>query len=200
MAILTAADQATYFPNVTQSGAALAGLLAVAQSLCESSWGANRPLDKQSFTEIITINPKFRIGSLSYNPVSSTPTPTVATRRYTDSWGRTISTDWYVLDAGSFSIDYEIGQLNLFNPVSEARVTYTAGFDFALTTQEVVNIKAIAGVVVDWASRRFYGQLDSYLNNEIGAPVQSFNMVAPDRYLETILRPLKKYAPRKSYG
>jgi hypothetical protein len=200
MPILTAADQPTYFPNVTQSGAALSGLLAVAQSLCESSWGANRPLDKQSFTEIITINPKFRIGSLSYNPVSSTPTPIVQVRRHTDSWGRIMITDWFTLDSGSFSIDFEIGQLNLFSVATEAKVTYTAGFDFTLTTQEVVNIKAIAGVVVDWAARRFYGQLDSYLNNETGAPIQSFNMVAPDRYLETILRPLKKYSPRKSYG
>lgn len=200
MPILIAADQPTYFPNVAQSGAALTGLLAVAQSLCESSWGANRPLDQQQFTEIISINPLTRTGNLPNVPVLSSPAPVVSVRVSRDSWGRVTTSSWFTLDSGGFSVDYEIGQLNLFSMATEAKVSYTAGFDFTQTSQEIQTIKAIAGVVVDWAARRFYGQLDSYLSNPPAGAVESFNMVRPDTYLEVALRPLKKYAPRKSYG
>jgi len=196
--ILTSSDKATFFPDVSQTGAALDGLLYFVQATCQGSFGANRPLELQQFTHIITINPAFYTGNIPMMPIASSPAPTVESRIHTRYLGQYTSTDWQATD--QFAIDAPTGQIHLKIPASEVKLTYWAGFNFTAPTDEAKEIKAIAGVVLDWAARRFYGQLDSYLDNPPGAQVSSYNYTRLDQWLQTILAPLKKYAPRSSGG
>jgi len=197
--ILTASDQANYFPNVSQTGAALDGLLHFAQATCEGSYGSNRLLELQQFTHILTVNTVFYTATIPLMPIASSPLPTLETRVHRKHLNGYTLSDWQAVN--QFTIDYEIGQLNLGLPATEAKLTYRAGFDFSIDTPEVRSIKAIAGVIVDWAAHRFYGQLDSYLLNPAGnSDVTSWNTVPLDRWLQVILMPLKKYVPRGSGG
>lgn len=193
--ILTALDQATYFPNVTQTGSALDGLIAFSQALCESSYGANRPLEQMLYEAIVTVNPKTRTTQLPYVPVVSVSS--VSVRQSRESWGRISTSEWWLTTG--YMLDIPTGQLNFETVATEAKVSYVAGFDFAVNTAEVKQIKAIAGTILDYGANRFYGQLDSYLSNPPGdGQVESFNYVRPDTWLQTILTPLKKYYPRAS--
>lgn len=193
--ILTASDQPTYFPNVTQTGLALEGLLNLAQALCESSYGANRPLEQTTYEAIVTVNPLTRTAQLPYFPVVSVVS--VAVRQSRESWGRVSTSEWWLTTG--YMLDIPTGQLNFTTLVTEAKVAYIAGFDFTANTLEAKQIKAIAGTIVDYGANRFYGQLDSYLSNPPGdGQVESFNYVRPDTWLQTILMPLKKYYPRAS--
>lgn len=197
MAILNLTDKATYFPGVDVGMPALEGLIALAQTVCESVYGANRSLEAQRVSEILPV--KNQQVFLSYAPVLTIES--VAIRWNQTRWGRTIFTDWSPLPADGYLFDSPINRLSLFmREVSEVKVSYTTGFDFSSSASDVQQIKAIAGMVVDWAARRYYGQLDSYLINPSveGAAAESWNFVRPDQYLQAMLLPLRKYVPRGS--
>ena len=199
--ILSPSDKSGYFPGVSAVDDELNGLLYFAQSQCEGPYGANRLLDQQSFTHIITVNPAFWTANIPYFPLSDTPSPSLEYRIHSRNAGNYRMSIWQLAQSDQFSIDYEIGQLNLFTPATEVKLTYTAGFDFSTDTPEVRSIKAIAGVIVDWAAKRFYGQLDSYLSNPAGdSDVVSWNAAPLDRWLQVVMSPLKKYSPRPSGG
>ena len=196
--IFTAGDRDSYFPNVSQTGAALEGLLVLAQSLCESDYGANRPLDYAQHGEVISINSS-GFGYLSLLPVYPTPT-VIEVRESVDGWGRISGPGWRPLATSEFELDYITGRLDVFVKSSDVKLFYYTGFDFGSgATQEIKNIKAIAGQVVEYFGRYRVG-LDSYLNNPAGGAVESYNLVRPDQYLTTLLRPLMKYRPRGSGG
>jgi hypothetical protein len=201
MPVLTAADQPIYFPTVTQTGAALDGLMALAQALCESSYGANRPLELQQHSEIITINLKYLVGTLSYYPIAALPSMSVWARIMMDaSFGRLSLHQWLPLASDDYLLDVETGELRLGGVASEVKVVYSAGFDFSLSSAEVKSIKAIAGQALTYFANYQVG-LDSYLNNPAGeGGVESYNLVRPDQYLSAILLPLRRYMPRRSCG
>ncbi|NJN87931.1 MAG: hypothetical protein HC881_18590 [Leptolyngbyaceae cyanobacterium SL_7_1] len=202
MTILSALDQPNYFPNVSASGAALDGLIQLAQVMCEGSYGANRPLERQPHTEIITINSIDCFGYLSRFPVVSVEGVQVRSRRRgrLDGWGRSTSFEWYTLAPADYQLDFETGQLNLFGVFNtEAKVSYVSGFDFANPNPQAKQIKAIAGLVLTYMANNRPG-LNSYLNNPATGTAESFNYESLDNYLGTLLSPLKKYIPRRSGG
>jgi hypothetical protein len=202
MPILTAIDQPTYFPLLTQTGFALDGLINLAQAMCESSYGANRPLELQPFQEIISINPQYRVGVLSYYPIANSPALAVESlvTALGNRFGRTVLDAWQPLAAGDYRLDAETGELWLMTRATKARVAYSAGLDFAGDSAEVKRIKSIAGQVLTYFANYKVG-LDSYLSNPVGdTGVESYNLVRPDQYLSALLLPLRVYQPRRSLG
>jgi hypothetical protein len=202
MSILTAADQPTYFPTVTQTGAALTGLMTLAQSLCESSYRANRPLELQAFKEIISINPQYRVGVLTYYPIAPSPDLVVETLLTSSGnrFGRSVLDAWQTVEAGDYRLDAETGELWLTSHATKARVAYSAGLDFEVDSPDVKRIKSIASQILAYFANYKVG-LDSYLSNPPGdAGVESYNLVRPDQYLSAILLPLRIYQPRRSMG
>jgi hypothetical protein len=68
MAILVETDRSEYFPQVSQVGSALQGLLARAQVYCESEHGANRPLELQLHEQVVNVRSFSRV-ELPFFPV-----------------------------------------------------------------------------------------------------------------------------------
>lgn len=198
MPILTAADKPTYFPSVIQTGADLDGLMLLAQSLCESSYGANRPLELQQHTEIVTV--VNWVATLTYYPIVP-PLVSVSARLLRDvSFGRTVLHQWLQLGSDEYLLDVEVNQLRLGGHASEVKVTYSAGLDFSTSNIEVQKIKAIAGQIVTYYGNYRVG-LDSYLLNPAGdGDVISYNLAPMNSYLSGMLQPLRKYLPRRSGG
>ena len=205
MPILSAADKPTYFASVNQSGVELDGLIAVVQALCESSYGANRLLELQPYTEVISINQTYRVGTLSLYPIAAEPLPlvealiTASVNRF--AFGRPSLGAWAELAVGEYRLDTDTGDLWIDRAASQAKVSYSAGFDFSSTSPEVSKIKAIAGQVLTYFANYKVG-LDSYLDHPTAAnaTIQSYNLVRPDQFLTAMLLPLRKYLPRRSSG
>jgi hypothetical protein len=212
MTILTEADKSAYFPSVTQTSVALQGLIYVTQALCEGSYGANRPLEQQTYTEIVDALAVERFAYLSRYPVVSLSEVQVRRRlqRYSDpfmqrissrdTWGRQGLLDWITLTSDQYLLDIETGRLNFYEFATEARVTYVSGFDFGGSDQTARQIKAIAGVVLTYMANNYYGGLNSHLINPATGTAENFNYATIDRYLEVTLSPLKRYIPRRSGG
>jgi hypothetical protein len=93
------------------------------------------------------------------------------------------------LPVGSSS---NFGNLKNSSSRTEAKITYTSGFDFSTdTTQEADSIKSICGKVV------------TYMEQPIGTGQQSItdavgfqSYTALDNYFGIFLLPLAKYKPR----
>jgi hypothetical protein len=202
MTILVEADKTTYFPSVAQTSTALQGLIYVTQALCEGSYGANRVLEQQTYTEILDVLPVDRFAYLSRYPVVSLSQVQVRRRshRFSDGWGRQTFLQWLTLTSDDHLLDLETGRLHFYQFATEARVTYISGFNFSGSDQAALQIKAIAGVVLTYMANNYYGGLDSHLINPVSGTAQSSNYATIDRYLEAVLSPLKRYIPRRSGG
>ena len=198
MAILTSSDQAVFFPNVTATGDELDGLILAAQAMCESTYGADRPLDVYEYSDVVPVYSS-GIAFIKRSPLIDV-TAIVVRRSPQD--------DWELVDTGAYSIDYDTCQVNFkYLPVgsssnfgglrnsstrTEARIVYTSGFDFDTdTSQEANNIRSVCGKVV------------SYMEKPPSAGQQSvtdasgFQSYVPlDNYFGIFLLPLAKYKPR----
>jgi hypothetical protein len=195
MAILMAADQPIYFPEGSVTGAALDGLCRVAQSICEGAAGSNRLLELQAFTSIVAVQRVERFCYLPFFPVVSVAA--VSVRQQADSWGRFVDGGWLPLADDEYWLDVEVGRLHFARFAAEARVTYSSGFDFSVSSNpDVVTIKAIAGLVLTHIANNYGGSLDNYSTNPATGTAESRNYARLDTYLEAILLPLKRYAPR----
>jgi hypothetical protein len=197
MAILVSADKAKYFPDVTATGDELTGLIIAAQAMCESTYGADRPLDVTTFVDIVPVYSS-GIAFIKRSPLIAVSA--IAVRRSPQD-------DWQLVDSAAYSADTTTAQVNFkYLPVgsssnfgslksstrTEAKITYTSGFDFATdTSQEANNIRAVCGKVV------------TYMQQPIGTGQQSvtdalgFQSYTPlDNYFGIFLLPLAKYKPR----
>jgi hypothetical protein len=177
MTILVEADKTAYFPSVAQTSTALQGLIHITQALCEGSYGANRGLEQQTYTEIVDVMPIERFAYLSRYPVVSLSevqvrrcsdrlsNPFMQRSFLRDTWGRQTLLDWSTLDSQDYLLDVETGRLNFYQFATEARVTYISGFNFSGSDQAALQIKAIAGVVLTYMANNYYGGLNSHLIN-----------------------------------
>ena len=160
--------------------------------MCESVYGADRPLDITTFTDIV------QVYSSGIAFIKRSPIVAVASVSARSS----SSSEWQLLDVNSYSIDIESNQVNFKSfdywgsrftrsQSMEAKITYTSGFDFTATTQEVKNIKSICGRIVSYMNQKVaIGQ--STVTDAVG--FQSF--VSTDSFLGIFLQPLAKYKPR----
>lgn len=202
--ILTAADKAQYFPDVQASGAALTGLLITAQALCESRHGAGRLLELQTITESRDMRLALRSVQLSLLPVAAITTVELFAmnlvpfnRSALPSWTPTLD---YLLDG-------DTGELHLSQMASRVRISYQAGYDFAIISPATMQIKSLVGQVVTFLELSYAGRLDSYLNNPENidpqnfiAAAQSWNYQRLDIWLSNMLLPLRVYLPRPNNG
>lgn len=180
MAILTIAERDTYLSEFSNSDdAALASAIAIAQGIAEGPQGANRPLDLSQVTEVLNI-PSSNIILPSRLPISEDGPTTLQVRGRavgSASFGRfdrNVTTEWITIPADGFEIDYELGEIRItqlalsnsssypgsiysrsHRPLSrvdnlQARITYTAGFDFSDDSNPVVVLlkRMLAAIVL----------------------------------------------------
>lgn len=201
MAILTSADKSKYYSEVTATGATLDGLLIAAQMACESTYGADRPLDITTYTDIVEMYPRSRIALIKRSPIVSITSVSIRTKY--NNFGD-LSSEWQLLTADEYSVDESINQVNIRaldnwgmsghrrSLPSEAKIVYTSGFDFSTdNSQEANNIRAICGRIVSYMAQPVaIGQAN--ITDNVG--FQSY--VSGDSFLNLFLLPLAKYKPR----
>jgi hypothetical protein len=198
MAILTSSDEPKYF-QLAATGAELEGLLIIAQAMCESTYGADRPLEITTFTDIVDIYPASGIALIKRSPVIAVSS--VSVRRKVNNFGSS-SSEWQLLTSNEYSVDTEINQVNINyadnwgmlgsrrSPM-QAKITYTSGFDFSTDTQEVNAIKSICGRIASYMAMPIaIGRAN--ITDAVG--FQSY--VATNQFLGIFLTPLAKYKPR----
>ena len=197
MAILTSADQDVFFPNVTATDDELDGLIIAAQAMCESTYGADRPLDVYEYSDVVTVY-QSGIAFVKRSPLIDV-TAIVVRRSPQD--------DWELVDTDAYSVDYDICQVNFkYLPVGssrnfgdsrsstgiQARIVYTSGFDFATdTTQEAENIRSICGRIVSYMEKPI-AVGETSVTDAVG--FQSYTPLG--NFLSVFLAPLSKYKPR----
>lgn len=200
MAILTSSDKSKYFSEVVATSTTLDGLLIIAQAMCESTYGADRPLEITTFTDIVDLYPASGIALIKRSPVIAVST--VSVRRKVNNFGSS-SSEWQLLTSNEYSVDTEINQVNINysnnwgmlgarrSPM-QAKITYTSGFDFSTdTSQEANNIRAICGRIVSYMEQPI---AIGRANITDADGFQSF--VSTDNFLGAFLIPLAKYRPR----
>jgi hypothetical protein len=112
--------------------------------MCESTYGADRPLELQSFTDIVDLYPASGIALIKRSPVIAVSS--ISVRREVDNFGSS-SSEWQLLTSNEYSVDTEINQVNINysnnwgmlgarrSPM-QAKITYTSGFDFSTDTSQ----------------------------------------------------------------
>ena len=161
--ILAAADQEHYFPDLKIDPTHLPMLLRRAQIFAEGIQGAQRPLERQEFTETIAIAQN-QTGQLSRWPIElENPVPaiegTIGTRGRYRERRRSIYKAGHQVAIEGWKIDPIEGELILGTAFgracfTQATATYTAGWNFQAeasgseTDPDVVAIKvAVANIL-----------------------------------------------------
>lgn len=169
--------------------------------MCESTYGADRPLDVTTFTDIVELYPSSGIALIKRSPVIAVSA--VSVRRKINNFGSS-SSEWQLLTTNEYSVDTEINQVNInyadnwgmlgerrSHPM-EAKIVYTSGFNFASdTSQEANNIRSICGRIVSYMEQPIaIGEAN--VTDDVG--FQSY--VTGGSFLGLFLTPLQKYKPR----
>lgn len=165
--------------------------------MCESEYGAGRPLELQSFTDIV---PLYNSG-IAFVQRSPLVSVTSVSTRTNDG---ITNSEWQLLTASDYSVDIETNQVNIKtldswgwsgrrrSLPSEAKIVYTSGFNFSGdNSQEANNIRAICGRIVSYMAQPVAIGKAS-ITDAVG--FQSYTSV--DSYLGIFLLPLAKYRPR----
>jgi hypothetical protein len=155
MAILTAADQSTYFPSVALTGAALDMAIALVQSLVEGY--LKRPLEWQQYHETKQLSAAFDTCQLLYTPIVLSPAPTVEGRfggGLNRLFRKVPAGAWRSLSPSEYAIDrsgrFELKGSGLSYSISEIRVSYFSGVISALNSSELRRLKAALSAVLDY--------------------------------------------------
>lgn len=139
--ILTTEDRATYFPGLSAdvTTAQLNLALIQGQMIAESPEGANRPLEKQSFTDILNLNSNGRV-FLSRFPIATSPTLSLQIRggEYGNFGINFTGVDWQDIDAETYRIDYDLGEITILN---QTAFTIWNGVTSSLTGSPWVSAK-----------------------------------------------------------
>ncbi len=167
--------------------------------MCESTYGADRPLEITTFTDIVDLYPASGIALIKRSPVIAVSS--VSVRRKVNNFGSS-SSEWQLLTSNEYSVDTEINQVNINyadnwgmlgsrrSPM-QAKITYTSGFDFSTDTQEVNAIKSICGRIASYMAMPIaIGRAN--ITDAVG--FQSY--VSANSFLGIFLAPLRQYKPR----
>lgn len=163
--ILTVQELRNYSPTLSILGnLELEGLILRSQSLCESSLGANRELVIKDYVldKVLSLN---KI-ALVYAPVTAINLVEVRYNNLFVSFGDIpVSQNWEVLPSENYSLINDCLELN-FNNINtqnirsargrrrcsitqEIRITYSAGLDFSLASQEILKIKSCIAAIAE---------------------------------------------------
>jgi hypothetical protein len=213
--ILDITELSQYAPSLVDNPSA-SGIIALSQSLIESSQGANRPLEIREYQEIKKINRLHQNVFCSYTPIVATETLTIEVRFATQTtrFGRMVNlSDWieippsnYILDSGGRISFNKVFNLNLGNIPDEAKLTYQSGFDFSDNSNpEVLTLKTMFGQVLEYTqSNSFKGIKKIDISGEVSVEYNSSsNLDASDsayKVPNNLLLAFKKYQPRGVFG
>ena len=166
--------------------------------MCESTYGADRPLDVTTFTDIVPVYSS-GIAFIKRSPLISVSSIVVR---------RSPQDDWQSVDVATYAIDTTTAQVNFkYLPVgsnsnfgsfrnsssrTEAKIVYTSGFNFSSdTSQEANNIRSVCGKVVEYMEQPIAIGQASVTNAD------GFQSYVPlPNYLSIFLAILTKYKPR----
>ena len=163
--ILTVQELRNYSPTLSILGnLELEGLILRSQSLCESSLGANRELVIKDYVldKVLSLN---KI-ALVYAPVTAINLVEVRYNNLFVSFGDIpVSQNWEVLPSENYSLINDCIELNFNNNIinnsrvargrrkgsitQEIRITYSAGLDFSLASQEILKIKSLIAAIAE---------------------------------------------------
>lgn len=201
MPILTEADRAIYFPDVTLSESALVGACYAAQALAESNMGANRPLELMQHTEVVSV--ANYSCQLSRFPIHESQPPIISARcgGRRDGFGRVAPVSpFFPLKSSDYILDAESGRIDLWGctgggGITSLRITYTTGFDFSQDNSDVRAIKsALAALLCYQQSNTFSGLQSVSVEGEY--KVAYTGGADPGIVPESLLIPFRKYKPR----
>jgi hypothetical protein len=156
--MLTIAD----FPT-TDNIAQLENAIAIAESLAQSSSGANRQLAIADYTEIFDIGSN--VSYLSYFPIVEPESIQVWYRGSSAGYYNLNydAAEWVLIDSDRYLVDAIAGEIALNNFLyaasvrrptarrvrSQIKVSYKAGFDFSSTSPEVIGMKSVLTQLVN---------------------------------------------------
>jgi hypothetical protein len=161
--ILTVQELRDFSPTLSVlGGLELEGLVLRSQSLCESSLGANRELIIKDYVleRVLSLN---KI-ALVYAPVVSINSVEIKYNNLFISFGDVpVSQDWEILPTEEYSLINDCIELNIKNIyprvsrglkrnnniTRQIRISYSAGLDFSLASQEILKIKSCIAAVAE---------------------------------------------------
>jgi len=167
--ILEYSDLTTYAPNLVVTEEEILPQLYYVQMLIENE--ANRNLEVTEYIEKLPLSSKFQNCQLTFSPIINPPVPVVQARLAnveTTLYQGYPPTDWLTIDPANYLIDSDrmlslkggISSESIYLPVAayhahrqyftEVQVTYSAGIDFSLATQEVKIIKSAAASLLNY--------------------------------------------------
>lgn len=164
--------------------------------MCESTYGADRPLDVTTFTDIVPVYSS-GIAFIKRSPLIAVSAIVVR---------RSPQDDWQSVDVAAYAIDTSTAQVNFkylpvgssrnfgasFSTRTEAKITYTSGFNFSTdNSQEANNIRSVCGRIVSYMEKPI-AIGEASVTDAVG--FQSY--VPLDNYIGIFLLPLAKYKPR----
>jgi len=209
--ILTVQELRNFSPSLSVLGnLELEGLILRSQSLCESSFGANRELVIKDYVleRVLGLN---KI-ALVYAPVTAINLVEVRYNNLFVSFGDIpVSQNWEVLPSENYFLIGDCLELNNFNYINanitrgirrsrsnnvtqEIRITYSAGLNFSATSQsqEILKIKSVIAAIAEVLYRE---QKIIKEESSQGAKIvyQDFNDLKP---FANLLPLFYKYRPR----
>jgi hypothetical protein len=211
--ILTEDDIPIYCPTVTLTGDALDGAIALTQSLIESEQGAGRKLEINTITEILPLN-EFQSCFLTTDPILSLVSVQARTGKFRDMTGfpyqsspwRDVDEEDYTLDENELTLVTSEAFFNGWNTgygirsqvfLTQAKVSYSTGFDFADDTDpDVRYIKANAGQILNYLQGSNYQGVKG-----LKVPFREFEIQfadsPPGEIPKSLFIPFHRYQPIK---
>lgn len=173
--ILTVQELRNYSPTLSILGDLESeGLILRSQSLCESSLGANRELEIKNYQEIKTLINNLQVPLIFTPIINVTSVEIKYNNLFTSFCGLSVNQGWEVLPAEEYTVNenyLEINHQNIYSfnnygnnyrnncrnnyrggrprVTQEIRVSYSAGLDFSLATQEILKIKSLISSIAE---------------------------------------------------
>lgn len=208
---LTEDDIPIYAPTVTLVGDALEGAIAIAQSIAESPAGASRPLEIQPVTEVLPLN-EFQACFLTRSPILEISLVEARSGKFKDMtgypyqaapWHEIPETNW-LIDVNELTVIATEAFFNGWNVgygvraricLSEAKVTYTSGYDPTDDTDpDTRYIKSHLGQILTYLQGSNYQGV-----KRLEVPFREFEIeyanAAPATIPDALLMPFQKFQP-----
>lgn len=165
MALLTAADQALYFPSVLLTGAALDMAIAAVQGLVESA--IKRPLERRQYSEVKTLSQSMGSCRLLFTPLVLSPAPIVEGRcgsGLSRTYRPMFASDWEAIGLSDFLVDrsgrFEL-KSRLSYPITQIRVSYFSGVDPLVDSPELRRLKSALGAALTYSQSDLFSGIAS---------------------------------------
>jgi len=185
MPILTPDDKDLYFPEVTLEDEPLQAAIWRAEAIAEGPRGANRNLSIAPYSQTTEVRLNQQVCFVPHWPIVEITSIEAQQAWYSacDSWGRVLpALDWTELLQAEYSANPITGEITLLGQraFTEARIIYTAGWDFRSNNFDANRIKQIVGQILLYQQSAI--GLGYKSDGDVDLQVQAVGAV-PDEYL-----------------